>query len=76
MSKEIQLKITCDNIMNAFDKCNLELIKQMANPNTQLKETRHFFAEITLPESSNFRLQDCGEKQSIWILRAILCLEK
>ena len=69
MSKEIQesqerndqLKTTCDNIVYAFDKCSLELIKQMANPNSQLKETRHFFAEITLRDSSNFGLEDCGE---------------
>lgn len=56
-----QLKTTRDNIMNAFDKCSLELIKQMANPNPQLKETRHFFAEITHCDSSNFGLEDCGE---------------
>jgi hypothetical protein len=43
MSKEIQLKITCDNIMNAFDKCNLELIKQMAKPNTQLEDCSEIF---------------------------------
>lgn len=59
MSKEIQesqerndqLKTTCDNIVYAFDKCSLELIKQMANPNTQIQKTNEFVTGITLTRS-------------------------